>query len=172
MIQDRVRLGCIAAVLLCSPLSAADLPEIKVGLWSVDSREDKVAMPQSLVCMNSAVVQELMKEDTRMLPAGKCASTIAKDGSSYVESTDCTLHRGDVHVKSVLTLHGNKTFHIDATRTGHAIVTTLIDGKYISACPAAMQVGDVVAPNGAKINVMRDTGVGAPQPDSGSSSGR
>jgi hypothetical protein len=172
MINDRVWLTALSAALLSVPLSAADLPEIKVGLWSVDSSEGGAdPIRSSLVCMNTAVMQELMKEAARSLPAGKCQSAIDKDRSSYVEKTDCSLRRGELHIKSVATFTGNRKFHIHSERTGLTTATMLIDGKYVSACPTAMEVGDVVAPNGGKINVLRAANAGAPPSGAGTSSG-
>jgi len=166
MANYRLRLAAVAA-LLSVPLSAADLPEIKLGLWSVDASEGAGdTFRSNLVCMDKAVVQELMKEAARSMPPGKCQSAIDKHGSTYVEKTDCSTRRGELHIKSVATFVGNRKFHIDSERTGNTVATTLVDGKYISACPTAMEVGDVVTPNGTKINVLR--GANAPAPLSGS----
>jgi hypothetical protein len=151
----------LSAALLCAPLSAGDLPEIKVGLWSIDSSAGGADTPRSvLVCMNTDVVQELMKGDARVLPAGKCKSAIDENGSSYVETTDCIVRGRELQVKSVATFAGNEKFHIDSERTGPTTDTMLIDGKYLSACPAATQVGDVMAPNGQKTNVLREANAG------------
>jgi hypothetical protein len=153
----------LSAALLCAPLSAADLPEIKVGLWSIDSSAGGADTPRSvLACMNTDVVQELMKGDARVLPAGKCQSAIDKNGSSYVETTNCSVRGHELHIQSVATFAGNDRFHVDSERTGPTAETMLIDGKYLSACPAAMRIGDVMAPNGQKTNVLREATAGMP----------
>ncbi len=155
MISGRPWRGVISTLLLSCTVSAADLPHVKVGLWSITSSANgRDSLQSVLVCMDTSVVRELMKEVARNLPPGKCNSVIDKVGSKYVEKTDCSAHRGQLHIKSVASFSGTGKLHIDSERTGLTTKTTVIDGKYIDTCPAAMQVGDVVAPNGAKTNVL------------------
>lgn len=172
MINGRIWFGALSAALLSAPLSAADLPEIKVGLWSIESSAGAADTLRSvLVCMNTAVIQELMKGDARILPAGKCQSAIDRNGTSYVETTDCRVRGRELHIKSVASFVGNENLHIDSERAGPAQETTLIDGKYVTACPAGMQVGDVTAPNGARTNVLREANAGRAAAGSGSAGG-
>jgi hypothetical protein len=145
--------GAILVALLSASLQAAEMPDIKVGLWSVESSEATSGEPKStLVCMNTAVLQELMKSAAKVVPADKCQTAIDKKDSSYIETTDCKVRRGALHVQSVATFTGKEKFHIEFEDT--SFPTRPIDGKYVSACPAAMQVGDAVGPNGAKATVV------------------
>jgi hypothetical protein len=171
MTIGRAWLGTLSAALLAAPLLAAELPDIKVGLWSIDSSAGAADTPRSvLVCMDTAVMRELMKESARMLPTGRCQSAMEKKGSSYIEKTDCSVRGRELQIKSVARLFGDRKFHIDSERTGATTERTLIDGNYLSACPAAMQVGDVVAANGTKKNVLHEDNAAMPLTGVGGSS--
>jgi hypothetical protein len=161
-ILARVGTAVLLAVPSAPQLLADELPQIKVGLWSLESSAGGEDKPRSvLACMNSDMVRELMKAVARTLPANKCTTTVEQKGPNYIEKTDCAVHGRELHVTSTAKFQGDGELHIDSERaeTGSNLHT---DGKYLSSCPTGMQAGDIVAGNGAKFNVLREAQAAAP----------
>lgn len=135
----------------------AEFPGRKSGLW--ESVASGVGVPETKVkeCVDQqADKAAIAKPQTP--PGQKCEVTKADGSSSGFEAVvSCTM----AGTKMVVKTSGSGDFNSAVTYTvvtsfdpplmGQASRTMSINAKYIGACPAGTQPGDLEMPNGAKI---------------------
>ena len=140
-----------ALFLAAASASAIDFPTMKAGLWeSTMSREGaQQKMSGTKMCLDPAVQKEMMEMGMGTMKTMCSKNDIRRDGNKVYGVAECKF--GESTMKS----------SYDPPMQGMASGSTIIDAKWTGACPAGMQAGDVVMPNGTKINMRAMTG-GAP----------
>lgn len=124
-----------------------DLPDVKEGLWdSVTTMQTQKPMHTTMCTSN--VVSRKVYDDTHKNPNRPCKEIHSeRHGSVVTSQTECKFNDKVTRSTSTITLTGNTAFHLEM-RDGNDKVETVIDSKWVSACPAGMKLGDVTGPDG------------------------
>jgi hypothetical protein len=148
--------------------AAIDLPTMKPGLWesSVTREGSPQKMGATKMCMDAAVQKEMMDMGMGTMKSMCSKNDIRRDGNKVYGNAECKFGEATMKSTSVTTFTSDTAYHTEVKSTteppmqGMPSGTTIIDAKWSGACPAGMQAGDVVLPNGQKVN-MRSMGGGA-----------
>jgi len=151
----KMRLGSLVGALAAAftlgaePLSDDFVPDMKEGLWESSTMmvgaTDKAV--HSTMCTSNAVSKK-MAEDVHKNPNRPCKQIHAeRNGSVVTQETECNFAGKVTHNKSTTTLTGNTGIRMEM-RKEDGTVQTIIDMKWVGACPAGMKLGDVTGPDG------------------------
>jgi uncharacterized protein DUF3617 len=141
-------------------ISAVDQPQLKEGLWSiqtqtVDNPGGKKSGGTRSICRNHEY-----DERVRALAAKQNCKTSNENvsGSTRTSESECTAGGSTIKTKSVVTMTGDTAAHSETHSTfdppsfGRTDSTMIMDQKYIGACPAGMEPGDMMDADGKIIH--------------------
>jgi hypothetical protein len=153
--RGRLCPAILCCVCLCSAAVAGDVPDVKTGLWSTTTNTGDTNVPRQTVtmCTSTALLQTVFDQHLKD-PKQPCRQTsVSHNGATTTEQNECKF--GDTVTKSkVITVtNGNTAVHTEIHQEGKSTVT-VSESKYVGACPAGMQLGDYVGPDGKKSNVL------------------
>jgi hypothetical protein len=135
---------------------AADVPDIKPGLWATTTTSGDAKMPSATasMCSSTALLQALVDQRLKG-PNHPCKRiSVAHSGATITEQSECKFGDTVTRSKSVTVVTGNTAVHTEIRQEGKTTVI-VSDSKYVGACPAGMQLGDFVADNGMKANILQ-----------------
>ena len=148
-------------LLVAAGASAFDFPAMKAGLW--ESTMSRDGAPQKAgttrMCMDAAVQKEMMDMSMGTMKSMCQKNDIRRDGNRVYSATECKFGESTMKSTSVTSFTGDTAYRsegkasFDPPMPGMPSGTTVIDGKWTGACPTGMQPGDVVLPDGRKINM-------------------
>jgi hypothetical protein len=160
--MDRPLPAAFALALLAAPAFAVDYPTMKAGLW--ESRLVQEGAPTKAgatrICMNAAVQKEMLDMTMGSMKSMCTKNDIRRDGNRLYGTAECKLGESAMKSSSVTTFAGDSAYRtevksaFDPPLMGKATSTTLIEGKWMGACPAGMQPGDITMPDGRKMNML------------------
>ena len=84
---------------------------------------------------------------------------IRREGNKVIGNAECKFGDSTMKSTSVTTFTGETAYHTEVKSTydppmqGKGSNSTVIDAKWTGPCPAGMQPGDVILPDGRKINM-------------------
>jgi hypothetical protein len=175
-IQVKTLVGIACIAFACTAL-AQEYPKLKSGHWELTittSRTNNAQPQKSTMCIDEALQKEMMTMGAGMSREMCTRNEFKRDGAKYVGSAECKIGESKIMSRSVMTLTGDTAYHTEINATyeppfmGMKDSQTILDGKYMGACPAGMTAGDFVGPNGQKFNVRNIAGAGkgaaAPSP--------
>ena len=152
---------CGALSVVAAGASAVDFPAMKAGLW--ESTMSRDGAPQKAgttrMCMDAAVQKEMMDMSMGTMKSMCSKSDIRRDGNRVFSATECKFGESTMKSTSVTTFTGDIAYRSEGKSTfeppmpGMPSGTTVVEGKWAGACPAGMQAGDVVLPDGRKVNM-------------------
>jgi hypothetical protein len=153
-----------AMLIAAAILWAADPPFVKEGYWSIhtvstDQPKNEKTESTKTICRNHAYEQYV--RDLAKKAAVKC-KTITDDSSTgvYKTESECTAGTSVIHTKGTAT-YSDTASHSESTATytpplyGLSGMTMIQDQKYLGACPAGVEPGDMIGADGKKINSWR-----------------
>ncbi len=151
-----------ALALVAANVAAVDLPTLKAGLWESrvarEGMQQKAAAPMKM-CTDASLQKEMMDAGMGQMKELCSKNDIRREGNKVYGSAECKLGESTMKSTSVTTFTGDTAYHIDIKATydppmaGKASGSTAIDAKWIGPCPAGMQAGDVLLPDGRKVNM-------------------
>ena len=162
-------LASIACVAFAGIALAQDYPKLKSGHWELTmttSKANNAAPQRSTMCIDDALQREMMSMGAGMSREMCTRNEFKRDGARFVGSAECKMGESKILSRSVMTLTGDTAYHTEISATyeppfmGMKDSQTVLDGKYMGACPAGMVAGDFVGPNGQKFNVRNIAGAG------------
>jgi hypothetical protein len=126
-----------------------ELPDVKEGLWvSRTMMPGTMDKPMRSTMCNSNAVSKKVYEDTHKNGNALCKEIhTERNGSVITTETECNFSGKVTRSKSVTTLTGNTGIHLEVHKADNT-VESLIDMKWVGACPAGMKLGDVTGPDG------------------------
>jgi hypothetical protein len=133
-----------------------DIPDMKEGLWdSTVMMTGAMAKPMHTTSCTSNAVNRKTYEDTHKNGESVCKTIhMDRQGSVITQEVECNFSGKVTRTKSITTLTGNTAIHTE-TRKADNTVESVIDMKWVGACPAGMKLGDVTGPDGkVMMNVM------------------
>jgi hypothetical protein len=148
---------------LALPAAAQDFPKRKPGLWTVN-----LTLPGGRPGPGTMRMCIDAKTDAAMMQSGantaqsKCSRhDIQHTGDQYVMDSVCSAGDRTVTSHAVITTTGDSAFHADITsqvtppmQGQPADMHMTQTGAWSGPCPADMQPGEMMMPNGMKVNVL------------------
>jgi hypothetical protein len=150
----------LASLLFLSAMAqAADPPARKEGLWQrhnvqTENPGNKQDEYTQMTCRNhefdqyeQALVKELMSRTT-------CTVTESEKGNAYQSNQVCHVAGTTIDRKETTTYLGDAAIHFESHATltpamaGVTERTLVADEKYLGACPAQLQPGDMTSADG------------------------
>lgn len=155
--------GLFACAVLGASAHAADVPDIKAGLWSTTTTSGDAQLPAvtASLCSSTALLQTLVDQRLKG-PNPPCKRlSVNQSGATITELSECKFGDTVTKSKSVTVVTGNTAVHTEIHQEGKGGVI-VSDSKYVGACPAGMQLGDFVADNGMKANILHPESAAPP----------
>lgn len=150
----------ISLILLLPSISYADdFPALKEGLWeTVMTEEGQSSVAKHCVGDQSSLKEMLNTSKTAM--QGFCSEiTFNKTASGYVSKMSCNLGISKLDVQSDISGDFDSAYTVNTRSTmnpplmGKSGGTSVSKSKYLGACTSDMKPGDVIMPDGKKMNV-------------------
>jgi hypothetical protein len=153
--NKKIRLGLVVGAIAAGCALGADqpgindIPDMKEGLWESNTMmPGTMPKPMHTTMCTSNAVNRKMYEDTHKDPNRACKQIHTdRQGSVITQDIECNFGGKVSRSRSVTTLSGNTAMHVE-TRKADNSVETVIDMKWVGACPAGMKLGDVTGPDG------------------------
>jgi hypothetical protein len=158
--------ACAAALLgglVCAVTAAQsdDLPKRKPGLWAVTLHMAQGTMPTQGMkfCTDAATDAELYRFGMNAAQ-GMCSRyDLHRSGDVATVDTECRMGDMKMTSRAVMTFTGDAAYktdiqtHFDPPVMGRSDSTMTQEAKWTGPCPAEMKPGDLVGPNGMKLNM-------------------
>ena len=166
MHRPLVLAACLA---ICTVMSASalELPPRKAGLWEIKMTFELNSNPMQTVqhCIDAAT-DKLMNANIGGMAKENCPKQEMTDsGNSFTVDSVCTF--GNVTTTSSAVFTGDfdnaYTVKVTSTRTGGTAMRNAsaaqvsritIDAKWTGACKSGQKPGDMILPDGRKMNVL------------------
>jgi Protein of unknown function (DUF3617) len=152
----------LAGVMVSGYALAVELPQRKTGMWVVTSRSPAGDMPSHEVrmCIDASTDAMMANLGTNMMQGACSRNDIKRDSAVVTVNTTCKVGQMQTSTTAVTRFSGDTAYHTDINTTfnppmmGHASAVVAQDAKWTGACPADMKPGDMVMPDGTKMNIM------------------
>ena len=159
-------LVCVGSAVLLSFASAyaADLPDIKEGLWSsqtktIDNPGNKLGGGIVTICRSHAYDQYVKDLAAKLPGCTKLSENVS--GHTRTSALRCTVGNTVIDTKETTTSQGGAAIHSET----HAIYTPplygvsdstmIMDQKYLGSCPPDLQPGDMKGADGKIVNTWK-----------------
>jgi len=179
--MTRRAISTVLITLLAMPALAAEMPARKAGLWEITtSAGNKMAIRQCIDPATDQMMQSRAGAGPGSGPgAGPGAGTppqcakrdVQKTGDTVTIDSTCTVAGRTVSTHAVVTGSFDSAYTMTVTSQGDGIPagagTMTMSAKWLGPCAADQRPGDMIMPNGMKINILdlQKRGVpGAPPP--------
>jgi hypothetical protein len=151
----------LAGVMVCGHALAIDLPERKAGLWVVTSRSPAGDMPSHEVrmCIDASTNAMMANLGMNMMQGACSKNDVKRDGAVVTVNTVCKIGQMQTSTTAITRFSGDTAYHTDINTTfnppmmGRTSAVVAQDAKWTGACPADMKPGDMVMPDGTKVNI-------------------
>lgn len=169
------RVGMVLALGLsyAVPVSAAELPTRKPGLWEITTVREGRNVPIKQ-CVDAATDQA-MQANSGPVPQRSCSRRdVQRSGDTTTINSVCTIAGKTSTHHTVIKGSFDSGYTMTITTEGEGIPaarTITMTARWIGPCAADQKPGDMIMPNGTKINLIdmqkRGGAPGAPLPSTG-----
>ncbi len=150
-----------ASVAFINTAHALDLPKRKSGLWEMTMIGDQTnGQPQTVTtCVDQKTDTGLSSSFGGKIPKNCKQPTMKKSAGSYIITSSCKFTDSNVKTVAILSGDTNSAYKIDRTSTytppnkGRKESKQSIEAKWLGACKAGQRPGDMIMPDGTKINI-------------------
>jgi hypothetical protein len=150
-----IRLGVVVGAIAAGCALGADqpgikdIPDMKAGLWETSTMmPGTMDKPMHTTMCTSNVVSRKMYEDSHKSTNSPCKDIHSdRQGSVITQEVECNFSGKVTRSKSITTLTGNTGIHLEMRKADNS-VESVIDMKWMGACPIGMKLGDVTGPDG------------------------
>ena len=156
--------------LVALPAVAQDAPKLRAGQWEVVRKSDRAndAGMRMTMCMDDAMQREMWTMGMGAV-RGMCSKSDIRftAGRGSVDLV-CNVGGSTMRSKAAITFNGDTAYRTDIDTTydppsnGIAHARTLVESRWLGACKAGQQPGDMVLPNGTTINMRNALGGAQP----------
>jgi hypothetical protein len=153
--------GAISLLLLigATPVSAAELPSRKPGLWQVKTSIENSNAPARVIlqCIDASTDQMLQSSAGPFAPAACPERGVQQSENSITIDSTCTVGGKPATAHSVVSGSFDSAYTMTVTAQSEDLpggkMTMTMEGKWLGPCTADQKPGDIVMSNGAKINI-------------------
>jgi Protein of unknown function (DUF3617) len=164
-------LGVAFGLLFAAPAFAADAPARKPGLWEVKTAIEGQGRAVTVQQCIDAATDQMLQSSTGPFSAPLCSGREVKQSDNGMTiDTRCSFDGKPASAHAVVTGSFDSAYTMAVTAEGGNLpaVKMTMEGKWLGACAAGQQPGDVVMANGVKVNIpelqKRALGVDTPMP--------
>ena len=148
--------GAAFGLLVAAQAAADGVAARKAGLWevktSIDDRGRSVTVQQ---CIDAATDQMLQSSAGPFAAQACSAREVKMSDDGLIIDTRCTFNNKPASAHAVVTGSFERAYTMTVTAEGVDLPATkmTMDGKWLGACAAGQQAGDVIMANGVKVNI-------------------
>ena len=151
-----------AAALLVAGAAAADqLPHRKPGLWQITSAMPSGRMPpmSSKLCIDARTEKAMMSMGQKASNKMCSRHSLNMAGNMATMDSTCKFGHSTVATHSTTTFSGDEAYRTEThvryspPLYGRTESVMTQDGKWVGPCPAGMEPGDMIGPNGMKMHM-------------------
>jgi Protein of unknown function (DUF3617) len=149
-------IGAALAGSISSPASSADAPARKPGLWEVKTTIEGQGRPVTVQQCIDAATDQMLQSSAGPFAAPLCTGRdVTKSDAGMTIDTHCNFNGKTANAHAVVSGSFDSAYTMTVTAEGGVLppVKMTIDGKWLSACAAGQQPGDVIMSNGVKVNI-------------------
>ena len=151
----------VTSVILVSTAQALDLPKRKSGLWEMTMIGDQTNGQTQTVttCVEMKTDMGFTSSFGGKLPKNCKEPVVKKSAGTFVVTSFCKFTDSNVTTTAVLSGDMNSAYKIDRTSNynppnkGKKESKQTISAKWLGACKADQRPGDMIMPDGTKINL-------------------
>jgi hypothetical protein len=153
----------LAAVLAAPPaLAATEFPTLKSGQWEMTTTSSAAPANtrKTMVCLDASTQKQMLDMSQGMQKEMCTKMTMRRDGAKYITDAECRLGDSVVRSHGVMTMLSDTAYRTEASATFDPPINqdlkeskTTVEGKFLGPCRDGMQPGDMLMPNGQKINL-------------------
>jgi len=143
-------------LLFVAQASAADAPARKPGLWEVKTTIEGQGRPVTVQQCIDAATDQMLQSSTGPFSAPLCEEReVKKSDSGMTIDSRCKLKGGVASAHAAVTGSFDSAYTMTVTAEGGELppIKMTSEGKWLGACAAGQQPGDVVMANGIKVNI-------------------
>jgi hypothetical protein len=165
-----LRIGMIAILGLIglTPALAADMPARKPGLWELKMTFENRATPgQTMQQCIDAATDQAMQSNIGSIGQSACAKRdVQRSANTITIDSTCTVAGKTTNSHAVIT--GSFDSAYTMTMTSDSAVapggksTMTMAAKWLGPCAADQKPGDMIMPNGMKMNILQMQNRGVP----------
>lgn len=157
----------LLSIAVIAPLGLADdYPARKAGLWEIKmttSNSHGRVSPVMQQCIDAATDQKMFDMGKNMASNSGMTcqkNEFRKEGGNWISESVCSLGPTTMSSRGTFTGDFNSAYRaqIDTTYSppmmGMASVTMVMDAKYKGLCATDQKPGDVIMPDGKKMNII------------------
>jgi Protein of unknown function (DUF3617) len=149
---------CSSAALLlaATQASAADAPARKPGLWEVKTTIQDSGRAVTVQQCIDAATDQMLQSSTGPFSAPLCASReVQKSEGGMTIDSKCSFNGKPASAHAVVSGSFDSAYTMAVTAEGDDLPATkmTMDGKWLGACAADQQPGDVIMAGGVKVNI-------------------
>ena len=151
----------VAAIALSAEALAIDLPKRKSGLWDIKiSRASSNRQAQTMQMCIDQKTDNIAQQMGESVAREACSKhEIRREGNKIVGDSVCKIGETTAATRTVFSGEFDRAYHGEIrTKYSPALMgksenLTVIDAKWIGPCQADQKPGDMIMPNGMKINI-------------------
>lgn len=152
----RFAAAVVVVVTCAAPALAAEMPARKAGLWEMKTNGTGGRNMTMQQCVD-AKTDQAMQAGASPTPQRDCSKRdIQKSGDTVTIDSTCTVNGRTVTNHSVITGSFDSNYTMVISTQGQGIPagrTVTIAAKWVGPCAADQKPGDVIMPNGMKMNM-------------------
>jgi hypothetical protein len=155
-------IGATAVLVLAGvmPALAAELPSRKAGLWevrtSIENHNGPVVTIQQ--CIDASTDQMMQSSAGPLAPAACSRRDVQKSGDTTTIDSTCSLTGKTATAHAVIAGSFDSAYTMTVTSESSALpggkMTMTMVAKRLGPCTAEQKPGDMIMPNGVKINIL------------------
>jgi len=155
-------LAAALALVTAAPAAGIDYPTLRDGQWEMTTMQGTAGSPprKSTLCLDAST-QRMMIDMGAGLQKAMCSRMdMRRDGAKYISDAECKIGNSVIKSHGVMTMQGDTAYHTESSATYDPPLfndvrqsTTVIEGRHTGACGDGMKPGDMVTPNGQRINL-------------------
>jgi hypothetical protein len=153
----------LAVALAASPaLAATEFPTLKSGQWEMTTTSSAAPANtrKTMVCLDASTQKQMLEMSQGMQKEMCTKMEMRRDGAKYITDAECRLGDSVVRSHGVMTMLSDTAYRTEASATFDPPINkdlkeskTTVEGKFLGPCRDGMQPGDMLMPNGQKINL-------------------
>jgi uncharacterized protein DUF3617 len=148
--------GALFGLLLATPAAADDAPLRRAGLWEVKTSIDERARSVTVQQCIDAATDQMLQSSAGPFSAPLCsAREVKKSEGGMTIDTQCRFNGKPASAHAVVSGNFDSAYTMTVTAEGTDLPATkmTMEGKWLGACAANQQPGDVVMAGGVKVNI-------------------
>lgn len=156
--------ACLMAGAIACPAFALDFPSRKPGLWEIQTGDGTGKAPAGSYTMQQcidAASDKTLRDMGQGMGKDMCArQELRADGGKLVMDSVCKIGNTTATSHAVMSGDFNTAYRMESKSSynpplmGRAEGTSVMEAKWIGPCKADQKPGDMVMPNGMKMNVL------------------